>query len=177
MMNVDEEDDIQNATDEHQDDTLPQDHIIPEEDDEFINVSYHALGAHKSLNTVVVKGLVENQHVLNLLNSGSTHSFLHNRVVEKLNCNLVQATPFCVSTGGGNKLISNQKCLNFEWKMNNLSFSFNFRLLNIDEYDLVLGADWMRSFNHVYFDFCKNKLPFINMVNHCCFKVLHLRVP
>ena len=76
------------------------------------------------------------------MDNESTYSFIYERLQQQLPYKVVKVTPISVSTAGGNKLLCNRKCLGFKWQINNMDFSFNIRILDIDDYNLVLGADW-----------------------------------
>lgn len=41
----------------------------------------------------------------------------------------------------------------FNWNIHWYKFQFNFKLLELGSFDMILGVDWMHSFNPILFDF------------------------
>jgi len=73
----------------------------------------------------------------------------------------LSATPFIVGEPGmvycgtiphssrnlanGKKMYSDAKGMGVQWEIGENSFRFDFRIMELGPYDMVLGTDWMRS--------------------------------
>jgi len=60
----------------------------------------------------------------------------------------------------GNKIYSENKCVDLSWEIQRQEFITDLRLLKLGECDIVLGVDWMRIFNPIIFDFNKLEVTF-----------------
>ena len=56
------------------------------------------------------------------------------------------------------KLVVALKCMGCCWDMQGLKFSFNVEVLDLSEYNLILGVDWMKVFYPVTFAYKHNRL-------------------
>lgn len=60
----------------------------------------------------------------------------------------------------GSKMISKYKCMGLTWVMQGHTFHFNVRLLDLEEYNMVLGTDWMKANGPIFFYFNNVKISF-----------------
>lgn len=58
----------------------------------------------------------------------------------------------------GGKTTSRCKCDNFKWQIQGVTFTHNFRIINLGGCDLILGADWMWEHSPVSINLKENKL-------------------
>lgn len=73
-------------------------------------LSLHALSGHLAPKTLRLKGFINNHPISILIDKGSTHNFLHNRVVLNLGLKPTEMTPFRVNVGNGEEIHCNQLC-------------------------------------------------------------------
>jgi hypothetical protein len=63
---------------------------------------------------------------------------------------------FCCSSR--RKLLTSTKCENLQFKLQNLEFETEVRVLDVQGYDLILGIDWLSSFGQMTVDWSKGML-------------------
>ncbi|KAG8366761.1 hypothetical protein BUALT_Bualt16G0001300 [Buddleja alternifolia] len=110
-----EEEELKHCSDINQSDLS---HEIENGEGEFTDemlMSLNALSGNTDLNTFRVKGFLENYEVQILIDSGTTHCFLYEKVAYKLGCSMEYTTPMVVSVADGSKMVSRVMCPDFAW--------------------------------------------------------------
>ncbi|KAL2248441.1 UNVERIFIED_CONTAM: Retrovirus-related Pol polyprotein from transposon 17.6 [Sesamum indicum] len=123
-----------------------------------IAVSLHAMKGHAHCKTLKMLGKVGDKEILILIDSGSTHCFLDEKVARTLNCKIESTTPMMIRVADGSKLASKLECDQFTWEMQGEKFTHPVRLLKLGGYDLVLGCDWLSGYDPVEIDFSQSKI-------------------
>ncbi|KAL0282300.1 UNVERIFIED_CONTAM: Retrovirus-related Pol polyprotein from transposon [Sesamum angustifolium] len=98
------------------------------------------------------------QEVLKLIDSGSTHCFINEKITRTLGCELECTTTMMIRVADGSKLNSKLICPKFSWEVQGHRFSHPVRLLKLGGYDLVLGCDWLSNYNPMELDFHQLKV-------------------
>lgn len=80
-------------------------------------ISLNALSGITAYQTMRVKGMVGNQFIHILIDSGSTHNFLDLNTAKKLGCQLVKTEPLKIAVPGEHNLISTYACKGFKWAL------------------------------------------------------------
>lgn len=114
-----------------------------EEDGGIVELSMHAINGSLGSGTLKLKGRLRNMPILILLDTGSTTTFLSSRLVEELSMDVVPITGMKISLANGSKVTYDQMCYEIPWEMGGSTFKFDFRVLDLGTYDLMLGTDWM----------------------------------
>ncbi|KAJ3703306.1 hypothetical protein LUZ61_007011 [Rhynchospora tenuis] len=105
--------------------------------------------------TLKFKGFVHQISVLVLIDSGSTHSFIHPSIVHINNIPTVPSLPMIVTTSSGSKLLSDLKCQPLTFELQSHQFKGEFRILEVQGYDLILGMDWVAQVGPLVIDCVK----------------------
>ncbi|KAJ1694535.1 hypothetical protein LUZ63_011233 [Rhynchospora breviuscula] len=108
--------------------------------------------------TLKFKGFVQQIPILALIDSGSTHSFIHPSIVHLNSIPTVPSPPMIVKTASGSKLLSELKCQPITFDLQNHQFEGEFRVLEVQGYDVILGMDWIASVGPVCIDCVKGKV-------------------
>ncbi|KAK4388623.1 Retrovirus-related Pol polyprotein from transposon [Sesamum angolense] len=116
-------------------------------------VSFHAMGGNNSNKTLRINGKVNGKDIHILIDSGSTHCFIDEKVVQVLGCTLEQTTPMAVRIADGGRVMSKYFCPTFCWEIQGHHFSHPVRVLKLGGYDCVLGCDWLSINNPIELDF------------------------
>ncbi|KAL2230956.1 UNVERIFIED_CONTAM: Retrovirus-related Pol polyprotein from transposon [Sesamum indicum] len=132
-----------------------EEHEVKEGD---LTVSLHAMKRHVHCKTLRMIGKVGDKEILILIDSGSTHCFLDEKVARTLNCEIESSTPMMIRVADGSKLASNLICNQFTWDMQGHKFTHPVRLIKLVGYDLVIGCDWLSHYNPVELDFNQAKV-------------------
>ncbi|KAJ4807602.1 polyprotein [Rhynchospora pubera] len=102
--------------------------------------------------TLKFKGFIHQTPILTLIDSGSTHSFIHPSVVHLNGVPTVPAPPMLVKTASGSKLLSDSKCQPLQFALQQHQFEGEFRVLEVQGYDVILGMDWIAKVGPVIID-------------------------
>ncbi|KAL2230686.1 UNVERIFIED_CONTAM: Transposon Ty3-G Gag-Pol polyprotein [Sesamum indicum] len=135
--------------------TEPEEMEVKEGD---IAISLHAMKGHDHCKTLKMIGRVGDKEILILIDSGSTHCFLDEKVARTLNCRIENTTPMMIRVADGSKLASKLECDQFTWEMQGKKFTHPVRLLKLGGYDLVLGCDWLSGYDPVELNFSQSKI-------------------
>lgn len=116
-------------------------------------ISLHAIAGSLSPNTMRLVGFIQNQRVVVLIDSSSTHNFLDPALLQKIPL-LVAPTPTLqVKVANGAKLLSGGRCHSVALKLQGNTFITNFYVLTLGGCDVVLGIDWLRTLGPILWDF------------------------
>lgn len=89
----------------------PMEEKVAEEDD-TAEISFHAILGKSSYATMKLQGTLNGRHVLILVDSGSTHNFVSEKLVEELQLQAQAVPSFGVQIGKGQVITCNQLCPN-----------------------------------------------------------------
>ncbi|KAJ4753527.1 polyprotein [Rhynchospora pubera] len=98
------------------------------------------------------KGFIKQIPILALIDSGSTHSFIHPSIVHLNEVPTIPSPPMLVKTASGSKLLSDLKCQPLRFQLQNHEFEGDFRVLEVQGYDIILGMDWIAKVGPVVID-------------------------
>lgn len=107
-----------------------------------------------------IPGVIADKSVVALIDSGSTHSFLDPRVISSADYSVTKTKPMLIEVANGGTMISDSICRGVNWSLQGHSFQNDFRLLEINGYDLILGLDWLEEQGPMQIDWKKMKMTF-----------------
>ena len=93
-MTHENEQETSKAKDRHQEATLEEEEMSP-------TISRNALAGITTPQTLKIEGNIKKKKVIVLIDSGSTHNFIHCKVAKELNCFLYPAPEFQVMVANG----------------------------------------------------------------------------
>jgi hypothetical protein len=91
-----------------------------------------------------LQGWIQQQEVLMLIDSGSSHTFVSSTLTEKLQVNTRTIAPLRVKVANGGLMHCGQELVNCEWWTQGYQFHTNFKVLLLGSYDIILGYDWLK---------------------------------
>ncbi|KAL4272664.1 hypothetical protein GQ457_13G022100 [Hibiscus cannabinus] len=127
--------------------------------EEELEISINALTGNVGHSTPRLLGAIKGRHLSILVDSGSTHSFI-NPGWAKEGVEILSTTPLVITVANGEKLYSEAKAKQLQWKMQDHQFQHDFRVLTMGGSDMVLGVDWMKKYSPVSMDFNNMTLSF-----------------
>lgn len=86
-----------------------------------------------------------NQDVMLLLDTGSTHNFISQAVVKRLNMKCVPQNQVKVKVASGAHIASGGVCKQLTVRIQGFTFRIDFYVLDLNNYDAVLGTNWFKS--------------------------------
>ncbi|KAJ3684806.1 hypothetical protein LUZ61_013970 [Rhynchospora tenuis] len=105
--------------------------------------------------TLKFKGFIHQTPILALIDSGSTYSFIHPSIIHLHSIPTVSSPPMLVTTASGSKLLSDRKCHPLQFILQQNTFEGEFRVLEVQGYDIILGMDWIAKVGPVVIDCIK----------------------
>jgi len=116
-------------------------------------ISCNALAGITTPQTNKIKGHIKKKKVIVLIDSGSTHNFIHCKIAKGLNCFLYLA-PEC------QEMVASGGTINFSGKCHKIKLSMGEYVLNspmlsipMGGVDVVLGVQWLQSLGRIAFNF------------------------
>jgi hypothetical protein len=127
---------------------------------EVLEISVAALAGETTPQTMRVTLYIKRQPLTALVDSGSTHNFLHPRVMRRLLCQIDVDAVLEVRIADGGRLRSTGCCPGVLVRLQQLSFSADFYILPLGGCDMVLGAHWLRTLGPILWDFSELSMVF-----------------
>ena len=100
-----------------------------------------------------IVGTIQQQRIVILVDSGSTHNFLDLSVVKrtKISRNFLQIIK--VTVANGEEILSEGKCTYVCLILQGNTFCSEFFVLTLGGCDVVLGVQWLRTLGPIVWDF------------------------
>ncbi|XP_042032317.1 uncharacterized protein LOC121779031 [Salvia splendens] len=133
------------------------------EDEAIITVDLshlHALSGSSDSRPFNIIGAIGATNESILIDTGSTHDFLHPRIAEQLQLALTPIRPFCVYVGNGASLICSHVAWRMKLSVQGIDFLLDLHIMEIHGPDIVLGMAWLESFGKISADFVGKTLEF-----------------
>ena len=98
-----------------------------------LNISCNALEGITTPQTLKIEGQIKKKKVIVLIDSGSTHNFIHCKVAKELNCFLYRA-PEC------QVMVANEGTINCSRKCHNIKLTMGEYVLNSPVLSITMGG-------------------------------------
>jgi hypothetical protein len=140
---------------EEQEQEPSQDENIEEISSEELTptISCNALARISTLQTLKIKGYIKKKKVIVLIDSGSTHNFIHYKLAKDLNCFVYLAPEFQVMIVDGGTINCSGKCNKINLTMGEYVMSSPMIFIPMGGAGVVLGIQWLQSLGTVDFNF------------------------
>uniref|UniRef100_A0ACD5V793 Uncharacterized protein n=1 Tax=Avena sativa TaxID=4498 RepID=A0ACD5V793_AVESA len=112
---------------------------------QLMHISEAAVAGGQGATTMRFQGRVQNQDVLMLVDSRSSHTFISSEFAERLQLTPQNISPLRVKVANGGGMHCTQELQNVSWWTQGVQFSTSFKLLPLGSYDIILGFDWLSS--------------------------------
>jgi hypothetical protein len=127
----------------------PQHEIVPDP----AQISLHALMGHSIPQTLRLTGHIKTTPVAILVDSGSTHNFIQDRIVKQLNLKPQPTQPFQVLVGNGEELTCDTMCMQTSLMLGQHNFLVDLFVLPLSGAEIVLGVQWLKTLGPVLTDY------------------------
>ena len=118
-----------------------------------LTISFNALAGITTPQTLKIEGHIKKKKVIVLIDSSSTHKFIHCKVAKELNCFLYQVSECQVMVSNGGTINCSGKCHNIKLTMGEYVLNSPMLSIPMGGVDVVLGEQWLQSFGMVAFNF------------------------
>lgn len=125
----------------------------PSSDPDPAQISLRALIGHSIPQTLRVMGHIRSNPISILIDSGSTHNFLQDRVAKQLGLVTEPAHSFKVLVGNGEELQCTTMCRDVSLQLGQHDFHLDLFVLPISGAELVLGVQWLKTLGPIVTDY------------------------
>eukprot|EP00253_Pinus_taeda_P019183 PITA_19183 len=116
-------------------------------------ISLHALAGISSPQTLKIRGFIKHRPVVVLIDTGSTHNFIHQKVAETVHFFVQVVSNFQVQIADGGTMKCEGRCENFKLQMGDYQLKTHMFAIHMGGCNIVLGADWLRTLGPITMDF------------------------
>eukprot|EP00253_Pinus_taeda_P029117 PITA_29117 len=134
---------LEEAEEDNQKDNVPDEPVI----------SLHALARISSPQTLKIRGFIKHRLVVVLIDSGSTHNFIHQRVAEAVHCFVRAVSNFQVQIVDGGTMKCECRCENVKLQMGDYQLKTHMFAIHIGGCNIVLGVEWLLTLGPIIMDF------------------------
>ncbi|GAV67064.1 RVP_2 domain-containing protein [Cephalotus follicularis] len=107
-----------------------------------------------------VVAIVGRKHLQVLIDSGSTHNFLTDDIVLKLGLPLVDIPMVNMKIANGEQLHCSKMYKDFQWKVQGYLIETDVFIIHLENYDLILDAQWLASLGDINWNFATLSMRF-----------------
>ncbi|XP_047943092.1 uncharacterized protein LOC125189916 [Salvia hispanica] len=130
----------------------------------------HSIDGQVRSKSISLIGDIRSTTVRVLVDSGSSHDFIHPRISEQLSLPLTSISPFRVYVGNGASLLCSHVTRVTELKMQDVLFLVDLYIFPIHGPDIILGMTWLESLGRVTHDYVERTMEFLRGDVHICLK-------
>nr|XP_027093474.1 uncharacterized protein LOC113713862 [Coffea arabica] len=120
---------------------------------ELAEVSLNALNGAMNRKSIILLGNMGGLPVKILVDTGASNSFIHFDLAKSLYLPHQEVTPFTVTLADGTDITSGAICPRVKWLIQDYQFQFDLKVMDLGNWDIILGVDWMYQFSPITFDF------------------------
>ena len=118
-----------------------------------LTISCNALVRITTPQTINIEGHIKKKKVIALIDSGSTHNFIHCKIAKELNWFLYPAPECQVTVASGGTINCSGKCHNIKLSMGEYVLNSPMLSIPMGGADVVLGVQWLQSLGTIAFNF------------------------
>jgi hypothetical protein len=116
-------------------------------------ISLNALTGFSAPQTLKLIGYIKHRKVIILVDSGSTHNFIHRRIAQETNCYIRAVNNFQIMIANGGSMKCGGRCENVCLQIGDYHLKSHMFSIDMGGCDIVLGADWLRTLGPILMDF------------------------
>lgn len=131
-----------------------------EEEGDTHEITLHALTGWNAPKTIRLHAKIKNQHLLALVDSGSTHNFISDKMVQGIKLQAAVTKPFEVRVANGSPLRCHRKYEKVVIQLGDAKFEVTLYALPLVGLDLVMGMHWLESLGPMLCDWKAQTLQF-----------------
>jgi hypothetical protein len=133
-----------------------------------MQLSLHALlGTAHPANTFTLQLQIGKHIATALVDTGTDVSFINAKFAIKANIVISPVSAVQVVVANGKHMLSNTACVACPYSIQGCSFQSDFRLLEIQGYDIILGADWVYTHSPVGLNLKTREISITKNGHHC----------
>jgi hypothetical protein len=118
-----------------------------------LGISLHALTGIPSANTMQLMINMAGNKLHALVDSGSTHTFIHDAAIHRLGLDIMHQPGLSVKVANGEPLQSYGACKATKMTIRGESFVMDCYTLPLEGFDIILGIQWLKSLGPIMWYF------------------------
>jgi hypothetical protein len=116
-------------------------------------ISLNALTSFSAPQTLKLIGYIKHQKVIILVDSGSTHNFIHCRIAQETHCYIHTINNFQIMIANGGSMKCGGRCENVCLQIGDYHLKSHMFSIDMGGCDIVMGVDWLRTLGPILMDF------------------------
>lgn len=130
------------------------------EGEDLMMISKEAMEGGAGPRTIRLKGVIQHQEVLMLVDSGSSHSFISEELAHRLQGVTPSLKAMKVKVSNGGQMWCTKEVPRCEWGVQRHKFVTDMKVLQLSCYDAILGMDWLEDNSPMHVHWMLKKLSF-----------------
>jgi hypothetical protein len=123
-------------------------------------ISLNDLTGFSAPQTLKIIGYIKHRKVIILVDSGSTHNFVHHHISQETNCYIRAVNNFQIMIANGGSMKCGRHCENVHLQIGDYHLKSHMFAIDMGSCDIVLGADWLKTLGPILMDFKKLTMQF-----------------
>jgi hypothetical protein len=116
-------------------------------------ISLNALTDFSTPQTLKLIGYIKHQKVIILVDSGSTHNFIHRCISQETHCYIHAVNNFQIMITNGGSMKCGGRYENVHLQIGDYHLKSHMFAIDMGGCDIVLGADWLRNLGPILMDY------------------------
>jgi hypothetical protein len=116
-------------------------------------ISLNALTGFSTPQTLKLIGYIKHRKVIILVDSGSTHNFIHRHIAQETHCYIHAVNNFQIKIANGGSMKCGGHCENVHLQIGDYHLKSHMFSIDMGGCDIVLGANWLRTLGPILMDF------------------------
>jgi hypothetical protein len=158
--------------------TEPTDISPPSDPTKVEPVIYlNSLTGFSAPQTLKLIGYIKHRKFIIIVDSGSTHNFIHHRISQETNCYIRVVNNFQIMIANGGSMKCGGHCENVCLQIGDYHLKYHMFSIDMGVCDIVLGADWIRTLDPILMDFKELTMQFDKEGRHYKFQDITVGSP
>jgi hypothetical protein len=116
-------------------------------------ISLNSLTGFSAPQTLKLIGYIKNQKVIILIDSGSTHNFIHHRISQETHCYIHAVNNFQIMIANGGSMKCGGRCENVCLQIGQYHLKSHMFSIDMGGCDIVLSVEWLHTLGPILMDF------------------------
>jgi hypothetical protein len=116
-------------------------------------ISLHALTSFSTPQIIKLIGYINHKKVIILVDSGSTHNFIHHLISQETNCYIRVVNNFQIMIANGGSMKCGGHCDNVSLQIGHYQQKSHMFFIDMGGCNIVLGVEWLRTLGPILMDF------------------------
>lgn len=108
-----------------------------------------------------LKGEFINKPVKILIDGGSSLNWMKLSLGKEMQLEFYEQEPITVNLANGDTITSSLKCNDLKWKCNGHTFSTQVWLMELKDWDIILGVEWLSQLGNLHCNYAEQSLKFL----------------